>query len=163
MTNAFNFADLDLAEKAEVPFEFELEHPETKDGLGVFVSVIGAESDTFLAYVRQEGNKARKRAFAAQRKGKQDDEPSTMEEDEDAILRAVAVCIVGWRTVREGASEPVIHWGGERIECNHANAVKWLRKFRWVREQVNKATGDLANFLPKDSASSQPSPAASSN
>lgn len=139
---AFDFTDLDIATAAETPFEFELEHPDTKDGLGVFISVIGAESETFQTYMRQEGNRARKRAFETQRKGKS--EPTTMEEDDEALTKAIAVCIKGWRT----GSEPVIVWGQDRLECTPDNTFRWLKRFRWAREQVNKATGDLTNFLP---------------
>lgn len=158
----FNFADLDLAQKAETPFEFELEHPETKEGLGVFISVIGSESETFQRYVREEGNKARRKAFEAQRKGKSDG-PMTVEDEEGAILRAVSVCIHSWRTVIDGKSEPVIHWGGDKLDCTPDNAFRWLSKFRWVREQVNKATGELGNFLPTPSKASPDTPATSSN
>lgn len=162
MSDAFDFETLDLAATAETPFEFELEHPETKEGLGVFISVIGSESDTFQRYIRAEGNKARAKAFERQRKGKTL-EPSKVEEDEDMAIRAVATCIKAWRTVKAGKSEPVIYWGGRKLECDQTNAFDWLKRFRWVRDQVNKATGDINNFLPKASPSSQPSSEASSN
>lgn len=154
----FDLADLDLAEKAETPFEFELEHPETKDGLGVFISVIGSESRTFLDYVRQEGNRARRRAFEAQRKGKAE-EPMTVEDEESAILNAVAVCVVAWRT----GAEPYLTVRGEKLECTRDNVVKVLRSFRWMRDQINKATGDVGNFLRPTSKPSSPSPEVSSN
>ena len=139
----FDFTTLDIATAAEVPFEFELEHPESKEGHGVFLSVIGAESGTFQGHLKQEGNRARKRAFEGQRKGK-NAEPPTVEEDEEAVLKALAICIKGWRT----GTEPVIVWGADRLECTPDNAFRWLKHFRWVREQVNKATGELTNFLP---------------
>ena len=154
----FDLADLDLAEKAETPFEFELEHPETKDGLGVFVSVIGSESRTFLDYVRQEGNRARKRAFEAQRKGKAE-EPMSVEDQESAILNAVAVCVVKWRT----GNDPWLVWSGEKLECTRDNVVKVLRSFRWMRDQINAATGDVGNFLHATSKPSSPLPETSSN
>lgn len=142
---AFNFATLDIATAGENPYEFELVHPDTKDGLGVFVSVISAESETFLRYVREESNRARREAFKKQAKGK--DEPSTAEEDEERLLRALAACMKGWRTVTNGESEPAIVWGPDRLEFNEANAIRWMRQFRWVRLQINEATGELANFI----------------
>jgi len=145
---SFDFADLDLAEKAETPFEFELEHPETKDGIGVFISVIGSESTTFQQYVRDEDNKARRKAFENQRKNKPN-EPMTAEDEEAAIARAVSFCIRGWRTVIDGKSEPVIKWGADKLECTPETAFKVMMRFRWMRAQVNKATGELGNFLPK--------------
>ena len=144
-TKAFDFAALDLAEAADKPFEFEIKHPESGDGLGVFVSVVGAESATFQAYIRAEGNKARRRQFEQQRKGRE--EPMTLEEEEETILRALAACMTGWRSVIDGQDEPVIMWGGNRLQFSTDAAIKWLKQFRWVREQVNKATADIANFI----------------
>ena len=141
MATSFDFGALDLGAKAETPFEFEIHHPETKEGLGVFVSVIGQESETFLRYVRDEGNAARRRAFEAQRRGKVD-EPQTIEQEEESLLKALAVCVVAWRT----GSKPVIVDGGEELECSRVNVVRWLSKYRWVRAQVQAASGDIGNF-----------------
>lgn len=143
---AFDFDTLDLLEATDKPFEFELVRPDTSEGIGVFVSVVGAESQTFQTYMREETNHTRREAFKAQRKGK-DVEPSTAEEDEDRLLRAVAACMTGWRTVIDGKSEPVIVWAGDRLEFSRENAVRWMKRFRWVRAQVNEATADLTNFI----------------
>jgi hypothetical protein len=55
--------------------------------------------------------------------------------------------MTGWRTVIGGQSEPVIVWGGKKLDFNVSNAASWLRQFRWVRGQVNEATADLGNFI----------------
>lgn len=145
MTNAaFNFQSLDLAAAAEKPHEFEVTHPESGEGLGVFLSVIGMESATFQRYVRDEGNRARERAFKERSK---DAKPLTIDEEEDALIRALAVCVVGWRTEIDGKSEPVVLWGADKLECNRDNAAKVLRQFRWMREQVNAAASDIGNFI----------------
>lgn len=166
MTNAkekpFDFGSLDLAVAADVPYEFEIEHPETGDGLGVFVSVIGSESETFQTYLRSEGNALRRQAFEAQRKGKPD-APMLIEDEEETGLRALATCIKGWRTVVEGKSDPAILIGGARLEYTPDAALTWLRKFRWVRVQVNKATGSLSNYLGNSSTASVSSPKPSSS
>lgn len=141
----FDFATLDLAQACDKPYEFELENPVTGDGLGVFVSVVGAESATFQAFVRTEGNKARKRRMEAERRGK--DDPLLIEDEEAALVSAVAACMTSWRTVADGKSEPVIVWGERRLEFTPDNARDVLRKFRWMIPQINKATGDLTHFI----------------
>ncbi len=141
----FDFATLDLTKACDNPYEFELEHPATGEGIGVFVSVVGAESATFQAFVRAEGNKARKRRMEAERRGK--DEPLTIEEEEAALISAVAACITGWRTEVGGKSEPIIVWGERKLEFTPDNARDVLSKFRWMVPQINKATGDLTHFL----------------
>jgi len=143
---SFDFNDLDLETICDQPFEFELVHPESKEGLGVFISVVGSDSATFQKYLREEQNRARRKAFEAGRKGK-DDAPTPVEEDEQTLVRAVAACMTGWRTVRDGESKDVIYWGGKGIEFTPDNAVKWMQKFKWVRPQINEQTGDLGNFI----------------
>lgn len=142
----FDFDSLDLAVASETPFEFELVHPESKQGLGVFVSVIGSESETFQAYIRREANAQRLKNFQRQRKGG-DDKPTTIEEEEAALIEALAVCVKGWRTVINGESKPVIVWAGVELPFGRELAVKWLAKFKFIRAQVNEATGDLGNFI----------------
>lgn len=142
----FDFDDLDIAVAADNPYEFEIVHPETKDGLGVFISVKGAESETFQRYLREESNKARRKAFQSQRSGKTE-EPATVEEDEEKVLRAIAVCMTGWRTIIDGKSEPVILWANKKLDFSKDNAIIWMRKFRWVRSQINEATAELRNFI----------------
>lgn len=143
---AFDFASLDIATAAEQPFEFELKHPTEGNGLGVFVSVIGSESATFQAYLRREGNAARLRNFERQRKGG-DDKPMTVEAEEEALIRALATCMTAWRTVIGGTSKPVIVWDGKELEFTQDNAAAWLTRFKFVRGQVNEATGELGNFI----------------
>lgn len=149
VSQTFDFNDLDLEVICDQPFEFELVHPDTEDGLGVFVSVVGTESATFQKFLRGEQNNARKEAFEAQRKGADADKPKPVEEDEDTLCRAIAAAMVGWRTVIDGESKPVITWGGKGIEFSQANAVLWLKKFKWARVQVNRQTGDLGNFTKR--------------
>ncbi len=144
-TKPFDFDDTDYQAACEVPFEFELIHPETERPLGVFISVIGTESATFKNYVRREGNEARRRNLEKQRKG-EEAAFLPMEDEESALIRALAACMVGWRTETDGKSEPVIVWGERRLDFTPDNAVEWLTRFNWVRAQINKAAGDVSNF-----------------
>jgi hypothetical protein len=143
---AIDFDSLDTAAASEQPYEFELTHPSTKEGLGVFVSVVGPESAEFKNRVRREVNRNRRREFEAKRKGKEA-EPSTLEEDEAFSISLVADLVKGWRTVTNGTSEPVVIWKGEKLEFNEANLTRWLTHFSWVRKQIDDASGELENFL----------------
>ena len=143
---ALDFSSLDTAAAAEKSYEFELVRPDNKKPLGVFVSVIGAESPAFKSRLFKEINRDRRKEFEAKRKGKET-EPSTIEEDEANSVSLVADLVVGWRTVVNGKSEPVIHWEGEKLDFNTDNVKRWLGRFSWVRAQINEAANDLANFL----------------
>lgn len=146
---AFDFDELDLEALCDQPFEFEIVHPDSEEGLGVFVSVVGSQSATYQKFLREEQNKQRKDAFEAQRKGTDTEKPRAVEDDEDTLCRAVAASMKGWRSVIDGESKPVIMWGGKGLEFTAHNAVLWLKKFRWVRAQVNKQTGELGNFIKR--------------
>ena len=156
----FDFDALDLAAAAETPFEFEMNHPDTGAGLGVFVSVIGAESETFQQYLRAEANALRLKAY--RQRGKPD-VPPTIEEEEETGLRALSACVKAWRTVIDGKSEPAIFIAGKRMEFGADNVLLWLRKFRWVRGQINEETASLANFVGNSSPASAPMPKPSSS
>ncbi len=153
MTKAapFDFAAVDIAAAADRPHEFELvfpaTHPREGEGLGVFVSVIGAESAEFQRYIRAEADKAREEAWRKSRRANKSDPPMPIEEEEAKIIEAIAYAVKGWRTVIDGKSEPVIYEGGKAIEFSHAAAVAWMRKYPFVRDQINRATADLSNFI----------------
>lgn len=142
---AFDFDALDLARETNNPVEIEIVHPATEKGLGVFVSVVGAESEKFQTYMRAEVNKARQDAYL--KRNRKADAPVPFEEEEATITRAIAACITAWRTVVDGKSEPAIFNKGERIEFSEAAALKWLTQYPWVRKQINDATADLLNFI----------------
>lgn len=151
MTKApFDFSALNIAEAADKPFEFELVYPPTHplegEGLGVFISVIGAESTTFQRFIREEVNQAQLEAFRKRRSNKPD-APMPIEEQDDKITEAIARAVTGWRTVIDGKSEPVLYDGGNKIEFSQAACAAWMKKYTFVRDQINKATADLSNFI----------------
>lgn len=146
----FDFAALDIASAADKPHEFELvfppTHPREGEGLGVFVSVIGAESATFQRFIREEANRVQEEQWRKRRSNKPEP-PMSIEEQEAKITDAIARAVTGWRTVIDGKSEPVIYENGQALEFSHANAVKWMTRYPFVRDQINKATADLSNFI----------------
>lgn len=141
-----DFADLDAGTACETPFEFELAHPATKKPLGVFVSVIGMESDDQKTWFRQKLNRERRKDFEAKRKN-QPLEPNSFEEDEAETIEMCARLMRGWRTVLDGKSEPVIHWDKEKLEFNADNAARWLARFQWVRPQIIEEANAVGNYL----------------
>jgi hypothetical protein len=142
----FDFDSLDTGVACEEPFEFELTHPVNNKPLGVFVSVVGMESEGSKNWLRQNVNRERRKLFEAQRKG-QPAEPKSLEEDEADTVAMCARLMRGWRTVIEGKSDPVVIWKGERLDFTPDNASRWLSHFGWVRPQIIEAASDVGNFL----------------
>lgn len=148
MTKAsfLDFETLDTEAASEQPFELELLHPATKKPLGVFISIVGAESGEIKADVRKEINRDRIKEFQAAR-NKQGVEPETIEEQEADSVRLASKLAKGWRTVTDGKSEPVVIWKGEKLDFSSDNLTRWLLQFSWARVQILDASRDLGNFL----------------
>lgn len=146
MTKTTDLATFSTAAACEKGFDLELRHPVTREGLGVFITVAGQDSTAFRDHARRKANEALRRQFEAKRRGKDADAPTMEQIEADAIELLVAVTL-GWRTEAGGKSEPVIVWAGDRLECTPDNARRLYRE-RFIREQVDEAVGDLANFLP---------------
>lgn len=122
--------------------EIELRHPTSNAPLGIFVTVLGKDSDVFKSYVRQATN-ARLRKAAAEKRRARETEVLTVEENEQQGVELLATCTVSWRT----ANEPSILFNAELLACTHANAVRLYGQLPWIREQIDTAIGDLENFL----------------
>lgn len=153
---AFDFGTANLSRLADEPQEMELVHFDSKEPLGVFLTVRGYESATFKELARKETNAQRRREFEAARKGK-NATVRLLEDDEEAGVRLTASLIVGWRTEVNGKSEPVIFKGGEKIECTPDAVAAFLDEFSWVIPQINEFAGEIANFTGASSKSSPPS------
>lgn len=127
----FDLAALDTSAACNQAVEIEIRHPITDEPLGVFISVLGRDSDIYQRKVRALANDAIDR----QRRGKG---PKKLDEAEDDNIAALAAVTTGWRNV-------VLH--GEELAFSVANARKLYTAVKPIREQVQEAVNDLENFL----------------
>lgn len=139
-TESIDLASLSAREACDKAFEFELRHPVSNKPIGVFISVLGTESETFQAHARRKANERLRRQFAVQRKGAE--EVPTVEQAEKESIELLVACTTGWRT----GDEPTVMHGGKALEFNEDNA-RFLYAERWIRAQVDEAVGDLGNFM----------------
>lgn len=141
-TATIDLASISAKEACNKGYELELRHPVSFEPLGVFISVVGRESDAFQRHVRSRANTKLREQFAAQRRGKQD-EPPTVENIEGEAVELLAVCTTAWRT----GDKPTVTIAGEELAFSEANARR-LYAEGWIRAQVDEAVGDLGNFMP---------------
>lgn len=126
--------------------EIEIKHPIDNVGIGVLITLLGKDSDAFKEHTRTSINtRIRREAFAAKR-GKES-EIRTIEQIEAENVETLAVCTVGWRSVDEGESKPVITMDGVDYPCTPANATMVYSKYPFIYEQVNSAIAELENFM----------------
>lgn len=139
--NGIDLASLSAREACDKGYELELRHPVTNEALGVFISILGSQSETAQEITRRKGNEMLRKRFESQRRGKADDVPTIEQAEKDAIA-LLAACTTGWRT----GDKPTVTHGGKALEFSEANA-KFLYAEAWIREQVDEAWADLGNFI----------------
>jgi len=146
----FDLGNLDTAKFCNVAQEVELKHPITQAPLGVFVPVLGKDSDLFRNHIREQLN-AKARKMAQARKRGKDPEVETVEAGEAEGLELLTLCIVEsgkkWRTeVKDGQSVNTVFLNGEHREMTVPN-VTMLLSIVAFRKQIDEAIGDLELFM----------------
>jgi hypothetical protein len=127
---------LDTVAGANAGFEVMLYHPKTREDTGAVITILGRDSDKFReitnAQSRRRVNKMQKGGFRGANSA------LTPEELEKEQIDLLAGCTLGWSGInREGVP----------LEFSVENAKAIYRGFPWIREQVDEAMGDRANFI----------------
>lgn len=116
---------------------FELLHPVTGDGTGIFISVVSAKSDQAIQFMAKQMKRAQKQEFENARSRK----PKIKELDEirkESIELAISR-IVGWEN---------IEWGEKKdLPFTSDNAQMVLEQCDWIIEQVLEQSNDLGKFF----------------
>lgn len=151
----FNLADLNAATASETTFDLELKHPTTDAPLGMFVQIIGSQSEKVRSVSNRQSNALIKDNFAAQRGGKA---PSiTVETSQKRQAELAAAATVGWYSQEPAKAgekpkrEDGLPFGDKRLTFSEDEAVRLYSDpaYQWLVKQVDDAVGDLANFLTK--------------
>lgn len=124
-----DLATLDTKPAANAGRAIELRHPATRAPLGIFVDVVGVDSDLY------------RRAIRERQLRRSEDEVSelTPERMEEENLDLLATCTTGWRGM-------VLD--GQAVEFSPVNARMIYERFPWIRDQVDRGIGDRSVFLP---------------
>ncbi len=158
-----DLAEIDVSAASEIGHEFEVIHPESEEGLGVFIKVRGEEAAT----VRLSGIKSaaesivRNRMKAENKKVKKSFE-AMVEEQELELHKAVE------ETTPEKAAERIISWrgvkkGGVEIPATRENCIELFMKAPFIQAQVFEESRRLGNFFPAPSMTSANTPAKSTD
>jgi hypothetical protein len=138
MKKAFDLGSLDTIEACNKAAEVEIKHPVNGSSTGVFISVLGRDSDTYRGIVRNLANET----LAKRAQGKAID--TNMDKMDDKNIEALVAVTTGWRT----GDEPVVVVKGEKLDYSAANARKLYSGLLFVRDQVQEAVDNLENFMP---------------
>ncbi len=124
---------LDTIAACNKAHEFEVTHPATGVGTGVFISVVGRDSDIYRSRVKAMANESLQREATGRKK------IDTIDALEAKSIGALVAATVSWRNV-------VLD--GEALDCTPENARKVYARIIPVRDQVQEAVNDLSNFMP---------------
>lgn len=141
---------LDTIAACNAGAEIELLHPSTQEPLGIFITVLGKDSDVCREHFRNTVNENIRRAAMAKKRGK-DEELTTYEKQQERGVELLVSCTLGWRTVEKidgtETEKPVITLKGEDLQYTKANAKRLYEVMPWIKEQVDTAIMDLENFM----------------
>ena len=129
-----DLANIDTVKGANEGFDVQIYHPATNEDLGITINVIGKDSDEFQKITREQTKRRMQKAT----KGGFRNVTIPVEELEEDSLKLLAACTKSWKGVVEN---------GKAIDCTKENAMAIYEKYPWIREQVDTAIGDRANFI----------------
>ena len=132
---AVDLAAIDTVKGSNEGFDVRIFHPGTNEDLDITISVLGKDSDAFQKVSRAQN---KKRMAKMQKGGFRNVSPVPIEEIEQDGIALLAACTTGWTGV-------IIE--GKEIPFSTDNAVMVYERFPWIKEQVDTAIGDRANFI----------------
>ncbi len=130
-----DLAEIDTIKKSNSGFDVRVYHPGTNEDLDIVITVLGKDSDEFQKVSRAH---SKKRMAKLSKGGFRSNASIPLEEIEQDGIALLAACTKAWTGI-------IID--GKTIDCNLENAQMVYERFPWIREQVDSAVGDRANFI----------------
>lgn len=129
-----DLSTIDTVKGANEGFDVTIYHPGTHEDLDIVIRVLGKDSDEFNKITRAQN----KKRMAKMSKGGFRAGSIPPEEFERDGIELLAACTLSWSGV-------VID--GEEVKCSKESAAELYERFPWIKEQIDTAIGDRANFI----------------
>jgi len=143
-TTKIDLSTLNPTAACDKPVEIELLHPANREPLGVFISIVGADSGVIKDVVADFRKANAAKAAAHERQGKGGKYITPDSAFEDFVKQKATAATLGWRT----GDAPTITLKGEDLPYTPANARKLYEDAQWIQLQVLQGVDDLLNFMP---------------
>jgi hypothetical protein len=144
-----DLATLDTKKGADLGFDLHLRHPATGDPIGAVIRIAGMDSERY----RDKATAQQRARFERLARRNRFDTANPEEQREEAI-QLLAAATLGWDDV---------NLNGQAVPFSESAAADLYRNFAWVREQVDVAMHERANFLPPSATGLPSSPVISSS
>jgi hypothetical protein len=126
--------------------------PEVNADTGIFIEVLGKDSDEFQRVSREQ---SKKRMSKMSKGGFRNTAPIPVEEIERDGIELLAACTKSWehrpmKADKSGWGNPhkgMIYIKGEKFPFSRESVLSVYIRFPWIKEQVDTAIGDRANFI----------------
>jgi len=131
-----DLASIDTVKGSNEGFDVKIYHPGTMQDLDITINVLGKDSDEFQKVSRAQ----QKKRMAKMTKGgfrAQSMAPPPEEIEADG-LDLLCRCTTAWSGV-------VVD--GKEVAFSHDTAKVVYTRFPWIKEQIDTAIGDRANFI----------------
>lgn len=131
-----DLAKLDLTEHANNGATLEVLHPISGELLTdnnnkpVTVTLLGSDSTQMREAMSARAKK--------QINSKKPNQITTIDDAEQASAELLASVVVSWSGIEEN---------GKAVECNNQNVVAILKRYSWLRLQIDQFVSDRANFF----------------
>lgn len=140
----FDLGSLDTVAACSEPTEFELEHPKTKEGVGIFIKLLGPDSKEAQEIEHRLQTASFERSLKRKKITEKDIAEAFSEGTEKNIQRLVA-STVGWRDA--SIEDGVVLLEGKEVKFSKDAARKLYERFPWIREQMLEYLRDRGNFI----------------
>lgn len=128
-TVTFDLSSIDTVKDANAGAEIQLYHPTQGTDLGIFIRVVGKDSDLFKKVQREQNQKRVAKLQRTSFRGQ-------IDQDAEAV-QLLAGCTQGWSGMILSSKE---------VPFSQENAIAIYTKYPWIREQVDIAIGDRSLF-----------------
>lgn len=134
-----DLAALDTVKGSNAGFEVSIYNPATNEDLGLFITVLGRDSDEFQKVSRAQ----QKKRMEKMSKGGFRNANVPIESVEADGIQLLAAVTISWRH----GDKQTVTLDGKELACTKDNAATLYERFPWIKEQVDTAVGDRANFI----------------
>jgi len=133
-----DLSTIDTVKGSNEGFDVQIYHPGTNVDLDITIHVLGKDSDEFQKISRAQ---SKKRMAKMTKGGGFRTTPSIpIEEIERDGIDLLAACTKSWSGI-------VVE--GKPVDCTYDNVIMIYERFPWIKEQVDTAIGDRANFIKR--------------
>lgn len=140
MKKKVDLNSIDTVKGANEGFDVQIYHPGTNEDLGITIRVLGKDADEFQKVSRAQ---SKKRMAKLTKGGFRNTTALPVEEIEQDAIELLAACTKSWAQ----EDKPTITVDGKELPYSKDNAVVLYERFPWIKEQVDVAMGDRANFI----------------